>query len=103
MLVYLVTWTPSEKLVKGKKFEVIGYRVLCRCSNDALTCFESIFHTSHRHKGLDILDGDISIHRVKLDSRNFEVDFLFMDGISRPIDMRDLKKSLINYFPRIIV
>lgn len=103
MVIYSVTWQYSHDLAKGKgkvtkNENLIVFSVLCRNSNDALSVlswyFKNEFKNSH---GLSLDDGEISLKRSQVDSRNFNPLYLFMDGIRMPLYLPDLKGSLIRY------
>lgn len=99
MLVYIVSWNPDQELCKGKgrvsKFQPIYFTVLCRSSVDAMCCLNYIFHKKYVNSDIDLCDGIFRLLRSKIDSRGFHVDYLYCDGISKPICLHDVKKSLI--------
>lgn len=100
MLVYSVMWYASSDLTKGKgrlkdKEHMISLNVLCRNANDAVCCVSWYFYHVYKcSKPVEFSDGEITIKRVKLDSRNFHANYMMMDGISTPISLGDLKDSL---------
>ena len=103
MVIYHVSWLYNHDLAKGKgritKNEfLINISVLCRNSHDALQTlswyFINEFKNSH---SLSLDDGEISLKRSQVDSRNFHAQYLFMDGIRQPLYLPDLKGSLIKY------
>ena len=100
MIVYSVLWSPEQ--VPGRtKCEHLIFSVLCRKSSDALTCLECIFDSKYLNSGVHLSDGVTTMRRVKLDSRNFNVDYLMMDGIKNPICLHDVKRSLTSLMPKI--
>lgn len=103
MLVYYVRWTPDKEFVKGRTsaYPSIDFSVLCRCSSDAIGCLESIFKSTYVGKNVTLSDGDVLLKRAKIDSRNFDINYIFMDGIRQPLSLQDLKRSLFNLFPTI--
>ena len=97
MLVYLVRWFPDSSPGKGRipSGSLVGCTVLCRNSKDAISCFEWYFANEFDNPhGFDITDGTISLTKMKLDSRKFEVQYLQMDDIKKPLNLRNLKDSL---------
>lgn len=101
MVVYFVRWDRGDTPIKSHKGRhkidsaYYSCTVLCRNSKDALSCFEYLFKTEfERNTGIEICDGDLIMKRLKLDSRNFTVQYLMMDGIKRPLCLADLKQSL---------
>lgn len=103
MLVYLVTWHPLKENIKGhiSKVKSICFTVLCRNSSDAVSCLQYLFRQEHLNDGLILSDGEFTLTRYKLDSRNFHVDYMFMDGIKIPICLHNLKLSISKLFPSI--
>ena len=103
MVIYHVTWSYSYDLAKGKgkikKDEVlITFSVLCRNSADALHVLSWYFlHEFKNTHSLTLDDGEISLKRSQVDSRNFNALYLFMDGIRMPLYLPDLKGSLLKY------
>ena len=101
MLVYLVQWKADSELTKGKgritsKDFMYVFTVLCRNSHDATACLEYLFNKEYYGK-FSLSDGEITLRRMKLDSRSFEIQYLFMDGIKKPISFRNLDRSLSDY------
>lgn len=100
MLVYQVSWSVDENNSKGKgrvpkSGSYFSFTVLCRNSKDAMSCLDWYFsHEFNNPQGLDVSDGLVKLSRVTLDSRGFNVRYLLMDGIKRPVKMDDLKTSL---------
>lgn len=100
MLVYLVTWVFNKDLAKGKgkipKSEhFFGFSVLCRNSQDAVKCLNYHFYKVFAPtSGLTPEDGEIRLQRQIVDSRKFEVNYLFMDGIREPLELADLKSNV---------
>lgn len=102
MLVYYCRWERNDSPVPGQK----GRRpvkgsyhsctVLCRGVSDAMKCFTHYFYNKCEFEtGVDICDGTLTFSLVKLDSRGFNVQFIQMDGISEPLELTDLKRSLL--------
>ena len=100
MLVYTVSWSHSSELSKGKgrvckNDSIFGFSVLCRSSSDAVKCLEWYFVNVFKNpKGLDFTDGIVKLQRSSVDSRNFTINYLFMDDIKRPISLSNVKDSL---------
>lgn len=103
MVIYHVSWFYSYDLAKGKgkinKNEVsITFSVICRNSSDALQVLSWYFtHEFNNKHSLTLDDGEISLKRTTVDSRNFNALYLFMDGIRMPLYLPDLKGSLLKY------
>ena len=103
MIVYNVLWRANEELAKGngriahKDFDFF-VSVLCRNMKDAIQCFEYVFSKDYQGK-LSICDGETTVTRKKIDSRNIEFQYIFMDGIKQPLKATDLKKALFDYAP----
>ena len=99
MVLYNVVWLYSNDLAKGKgrcTDLVTGFTVLCRNSHDALNCLDYHFHHHYKSSNVfDIEDGEVKLSRCKIDSRNFNANYLMMDGIKEPIELSDLKSSLL--------
>lgn len=103
MLIYQVSWVYSHDLAKGKgkitKNEIsIDFSVLCRNSKDALKCLDWVFLNDFKnlHK-LTLDDGVVTLRRSTVDSRNIIASYLLMDGMTTPLELYDLKGSLIRY------
>lgn len=101
MVVYYVRWDKGGmpiKSQKGRRRTDASYydcTVLCRNSKDALSCFEYLFKTEFEpNTGVEICDGDLVLKRMVIDSRNFTIQYLMMDGIRRPLCLSDVKQSL---------
>lgn len=101
MVVYYVRWELGAEPVKsqkGRRKVASAYydcTVLCRNSKDALSCFEFLFKSQFEfNTGVEICDGDLTLKRMAIDSRNFNIQYLMMDGIKRPLSLADLKQSL---------
>lgn len=102
MLVYSVSWTAHEDLTNGKgrvkKNEfMFHFTVLCRNITDASLCLDYLFPRQYKGK-FDLCDGEVSFKRYKIDSRNFTVQYLLMDGMTRPLYLHDCKSALSSYF-----
>lgn len=104
MVIYYVRWLRDDVNARGttkgrpckKSTSLYGFTVLCRNASDATRCLQHVFYNVWHldSVGLCLEDGEISMKRVNVDSRNFEVTWLFMDGIREPISLLDLDKSL---------
>ena len=100
MLVYLVSWSHDSSLSKGKgrvpkDSSVFGFTVLCRNSSDAMQCLDWYFlHVFKNPLNLDLTDGVVKLTRSSVDSRNFTINYMMMDGIRRPVCLNNLKESL---------
>lgn len=100
MVIYLVHWFHDSELTKGKgrvtgKEKMIGFTVLCRDSKDAISCLEYYFkHYFKNPKNLSLDDGTVTLKRTTVDSRNFNPNFMLMDGIRQPLDLSNLKHSI---------
>lgn len=104
MLVYAVSWKADETLTKGKgrithKDYDFYFTVLCRNMKDASFCLEYLFPKEYQGK-FSLCDGEVKIYRYKIDSRGFDVMWLYMDGIKKPLKLSDLKQSLFDYSPQ---
>ena len=99
MVKYYVRWSICDDLAKGRgkrssKEILLGFTVLCRTSKDALKCLDyhfRKFYPANSSFGID--DGEISLKRCTIDSRNFTADYLLMDGIREPLELSDLKSN----------
>lgn len=103
MVVYYVRWEKGDEPIKQQKGRrkieksYYDFTVLCRDCKDAYSCFEYLFKTEfERNTGVDISDGFLSMKRVKIDSRGFTIQYLFMDDIKRPLSLSNLKYSLMD-------
>lgn len=101
MLVYSVRWTADDDLCKGKgritrKDDLFCFTVLCRNSRDAAACLEYLFDIAYKGK-FSLSDGQITIRRQKLDSRGFDVHFMLMDGMKKPLYLSDCKRAIDTY------
>lgn len=103
MVIYSVLWFHKSDLSKGKgkvnkKENMFNVTILCRNSSDAIKaamwCFEHEFNSPH---GLTFDDGEITLMRKVVDSRNFHAHYIYMDGIPYPLSLSDLKCSLKDY------
>ena len=103
MVIYNVLWFHKPDLSAGKgkvnKSEnMYTVTILCRNSSDAITaamwCFEHDFKSPH---GLTFDDGQVTLTRKIVDSRNFHAHYIYMDGIPYPLSLSDLKGSLMDY------
>lgn len=87
---------------KGRKPSLVtGFTVLCRNSHDALACLD--YHFKHYYDSSDIFDiedGEVKLSRCKVDSRNFNANYLLMDGIKEPVELSDVKSSIIRLCSR---
>lgn len=101
MVVYIVTWTYDKNLAKGKgkipqSQHFFGFNVLCRNSSDAVKCLQYHFNKVFNHSsGITPDDGEIKLQRQVIDSRSFNIQYLFMDGILEPIELSDLKSNVV--------
>lgn len=101
MLVYSVRWVVEPALTKGKgritnKDWFFGFTVLCRNSKDASACLEYLFELNYKGK-FSLCDGVVTLTRQKIDSRNFDVQYLLMDGMKKPLYLSDCKASIDSY------
>lgn len=96
MVIYSVTWSVSRDLAKGKgraklNEDYTTFSVLCRNSKDAIRCLD--FHFNQVFKQplkFTIEDGEITLRRQIVDSRNFSFHYLLMDKMREPLIMSDL-------------
>ena len=97
MVIYIVSWFLNKDLAKGKsksRDKVLGFSVICRNSKDALSCLDYHFRQSIDYSsGITIDDGEIVLKRSIVDSRNFNANYLLMDGMREPIILSDLKSN----------
>lgn len=101
MVVYYVSWKASDELTKGKgratkQDYMMCFTVLCRNISDASSCLEYLFDKNYRGK-FSLGDGEVSFKRKVLDSRSFEIHYLMMDGMSKPLYLSDCKSSIDSY------
>lgn len=82
MVIYSVLWFHKSELSKGKgkvnnKENMFNVTILCRNSSDAIKaamwCFEHDFNSPH---GLTFDDGEITLMRKVVDSRNFHAHYI---------------------------
>lgn len=101
MLIYTVTWIYRNELAKGKgrvrnAEHILGFSVICRNAKDAICCLEFHFNNSFSNvNNLTIDDGEVILKRSKIDSRNFNANYLMMDGIGEPIVLDNLKSNCL--------
>ncbi|MBR6646852.1 MAG: hypothetical protein IKL09_04980 [Clostridia bacterium] len=101
MLVYFVKWTADAELCKGKgrikhSEWIFAFTVLCRSSRDASSCLEYLFKLNYQGK-FSLCDGEITIRRQKIDSRGFDVQYLLMDGMKKPLYLSDVSRAIDTY------
>lgn len=99
-MIYYVHWTRDTELSQGvtkgrpKTSDYnFSFTVLCRSSSDAVACLSILFR-DHFKDQFNVGDGVITLKRCVVDSRNFTAQYMFMDGISTPISLSDVKDSL---------
>lgn len=103
MLIYQVSWVYSHDLAKGKgkitnKEYSIMFSVLCRNSQDAVKCLDWVFRNDFKNQhNLTLDDGVMTLRRSTVDSRNIIASYLLMDGMTTPLELFDMKGSLIRY------
>lgn len=101
MLVYTVRWLASPELTKGqgmttRKDYMLLFTVLCRNISDASVCLEYLF--KHKYQGkFSLCDGECTFARSKIDSRSFDVQYLLMDGMTKPLYLHNCKDSISEY------
>lgn len=99
MLLYSVVWWYDSDLAKGKgriknHEHLVQFSVICRNSADAVLALHYHFYKVYRpSKGITIEDGQIELKRMKIDSRGFNANYLYMDGIREPLHLSDLKSN----------
>ena len=101
MVIYSVTWFYRNDLAKGKgrvakNEHILGFSVICRNAKDAISCLD--YHFNHSFKnpnGLTVDDGEVVLKRSKIDSRNFQANYMLMDGIREPILLDNLKSNCV--------
>lgn len=101
MLVYSVTWEADSELTKGKGRIKHGeynfhFNVLCRNSKDATACLEYLFPIKYSGK-FALCDGEVTLRRHKLDSRGFEIQYLLMDGMHKPLCLINAREFIDLY------
>lgn len=100
MLAYHVRWdlqcSPVSKKGRPSKDSQtsLSATVLCNNVSDALGCFSILFRREHLNDGVTLDDGELTFSRMKLDSRNFHIQWLFMKGLTEPISLIDPAKSI---------
>lgn len=93
----------DSDLAKGKgripsREYIITFSVLCRSNKDAISCFNWYFTNIYENtKQLSVDDGELSLKRKIIDSRNFTCDYMMMDGIRQPFFLSDLKSNMLRY------
>lgn len=101
MLIYIVSWVYRHDLAKGKgkitnKEISVMFSVLCRNSKDALKCLDWVFtHNFANQHHLTLEDGEITLRRSIVDSRCINCSYLLMDDMTSPIELYDVKGSLL--------
>lgn len=103
MVLYSVRWIADSSLTKGKgrvkdKESYITFTVLCRTSQDAVTCLEWVYKDMFPGSKFSIQDGVISLTRSIIDSRGFHPTYLLCDGLKKPLKMSNVKDSLLDYY-----
>lgn len=101
MLVYTVTWKADRELTQGKgrvtrNDFLFCFNVLCRNSKDATSCLEYLFPLKYPGK-FSLCDGEVTIRRHKIDSRGFEIQYLLMDGMKKPLYLSNVRDSIDLY------
>ena len=101
MIVYSVTWLADSELTKGKgrithKDFLFSFNVLCRNSKDASACLEYLFELKYSGK-FSLCDGVVTLKRQKIDSRGFDIQYLLMDGMKKPLYLRDAAEAIDGY------
>lgn len=101
MIVYSVTWKADPELTKGKgrithSEYIFGFNVLCRNSKDASACLEYLFEVKYSGK-FSLCDGVVTMRRMKIDSRGFDIQYLLMDGMKKPLYLRDCSEAIDCY------
>lgn len=100
MILYSIHWErdpdfPRKDLTKDQKDSnhfIIS--CLCRSISDAVRCAEWYFGKRYGYSGqLRITDGILRCTRCKIDSRNFNVQYLLLDGMREPFDCVDAKSN----------
>lgn len=100
MLAYYVRWelvdNPSPKKGRPSKDNSPYYSASILCNNitEALSCFTILFRREYLNDDITLDDGKLSFNRMKLDSRNFHIQWLFMKGLHEPISLIDPAKSI---------
>lgn len=67
------------------------FSVLCESRSLALQAFEALFN--ERFTDMSIDDGYFTIRVSKIDSRNFCVQYLMLDGMKFPLYLTDVKSN----------
>lgn len=102
MVAYFVRWTlraDAKPRIGRKKIEHSHFdcTVLCNNYKDAVSCLEILWHDFFNKERLyDIVDGDISCQRMKIDSRGFHIQWLFKDSMKEPFYLVDPNKSIFH-------
>lgn len=105
MLVYHVYWSRQDELAKTSKRgprKTVGAfysaSILCRNLKEAMSAFEWCFnHYFDVDEGLTIIDGKLEFKRQVIDSRGFNVQFLYFDSMKHPLYLTDIEHSLLCY------
>lgn len=103
MVVYHVKWerddVNSKGTTKGRPKNgsyLHSFTVLCRGAKDAITVLGFVFKDWFPNDSIEISDGVVTMKRVSLDSRNFEAQYLYMDGIKKPLSLNNLERSIFD-------
>lgn len=104
MVIYTVKWVADKVLTKGKgrvKHEenIIIFSVICNNICQAQRCFLWHFNYvfDYSRLGLTPDDGELSLKRSIVDSRNFSARYLLLDDMDVPINLHNPKDSLLRY------
>lgn len=103
MLVYNVTYTIPQENVTGRgrvksSDYGSGFTVLCRSSVDAARCFHWHFYNVYKKSHIndfEASDCEVIYRRSKVDSRNFDFNYLLMDKMKSPLVMTDVSRNVL--------
>lgn len=101
MVIYFVFWERDKELSQGKgrpsqRHEFFTrFTVICRNISDATSCLFYHFNKEFPNSKFDIDDGKVTFSRVKIDSRNFHADYLYLAGMREPLYLTDIKSNYV--------
>lgn len=100
MVAYFVRWnlrSDAHPRIGRRKIEHSHFdcTVLCNNVKDAFSCLEILWHSSFNKDQLyELVDGDITCQRMKIDSRGFHIQWLYKDKMKEPFYLVDPCKSI---------
>lgn len=101
MLLYFAHWTLDKEMYRGHghipvKETEVSCVVLCNCSTDAIDCLQYVLSQQTDWKfGFVITDGNVTLKRMKVDSRGFTPHYLMLRGMREPLYLTDIKSNAL--------